>query len=348
MRAMIMAAGVGSRLMPLTAEIPKPMVPVANRPVMENILGVLRRHGITEIIANLHCHGPVIKEHFGDGASFGVSLLYSEEKELLGTAGGVRRCEWFLGDTFVVMSGDALTDVDLTDLVEAHKRNGALATIALREMDEVEHYGVVIVGEDGFIQSFQEKPRREEASSRLVNTGIYVFEREIFDYIPEGEFYDFGRQVFPHLVRIRAPFYGHVIDRYWCDVGDVDAYRQAHRDVLEGRVNYPTEGQLLQGTLGVTSILLGEGVELGRGVTLKGCVVIGPRCRVGDRAVLQDVVIWEDTVIEAETVITGSVIGSRCRIGRGAAVGPGAVIGSRYQVHEGTIVPENARLMPPR
>jgi len=348
MRAMIMAAGVGSRLMPLTAELPKPMVPVANRPLMENIVGLLARHGITEIIANLHCHGPVIKEYFGDGSRFGVSLQYSEEKELLGTAGGVRRCEWFLDDTFVVMSGDALTDVDLTGLIKAHKEKKALATIALKQMEEVEHYGVVIVDEDGLIRSFQEKPRREEALSRLVNTGIYVFEREIFDYIPEGEFYDFGRQVFPHLVRIKAPFYGHAIDRYWCDVGDIEAYRQAHRDVLEGRVDCPIEGQLLQGTLGVTNILVGERVELGRGVTLKGCVVIGPGCRIEDGAVLEDAVIWEDTVVEAKAVIRGSVIGSRCRIGRGAAVSPGAVIGSRYVVHEGTIVPENARLMPPR
>jgi len=345
---MIMAAGVGSRLMPLTAEIPKPMVPVANRPLMENILEVLARHGITEVIANLHCHGQVIKGHFGDGSRFGVNLLYSEEEELLGTAGGVKRCEWFLDDTFVVMSGDALTDVDLGSLVEAHKKAGALATIALKPMEEVEHYGVVITDENGLIQSFQEKPKPHEALSNLVNTGIYVFEREIFDYIPEEQFYDFGRQVFPHLVRIKAPFYGHAIDRYWCDVGDIEAYRLAHRHVLEGKVEYSVRGQLLKGTLGVTSILIGEGAELGRGVSMRGCVVIGPGCRIGDGAVIEDAVIWEETVVEAKAVIRGSVIGSRCRIGRGAAVSPGAVIGSRYVVHEGTIVPENARLMPPR
>jgi len=348
MRAMIMAAGVGSRLMPLTAEIPKPMVPVANRPLMENILEVLARHGITEIIANLHCHGYVIKEHFGDGSRFGVNLLYSEEEELLGTAGGVKRCQWFLDDTFVVMSGDALTDVDLTELVEAHKRNGALATIALRPMEEVEHYGVVITGENGLIQSFQEKPKRHEALSNLVNTGIYVFEPEIFDYIPEEQFYDFGRQVFPHLVRVKAPFYGHAIARYWCDVGDIEAYRQAHRDVLEGRVEYAVRGQLLKGTLGVTSILIGEGAELGRGVSMRGCVVIGPGCRIGDGAVLEDAVIWGDTVVGKRATVTKSVIASRCHIGSGCVVGPGAVIGSGYNLHDGAAISEGTRLMPAR
>lgn len=348
MRAMIMAAGVGSRLMPLTAEIPKPMVPVANRPLMENILEVLARHGITEVIANLHCHGQVIKEHFGDGNRFGVNLLYSEEEELLGTAGGVKRCEWFLDDTFVVMSGDALTDVDLGSLVEAHKKAGALATIALRPMEEVEHYGVVITDENGLIQSFQEKPKRSEALSNLVNTGIYVFEREIFDYIPEEQFYDFGRQVFPHLVRVKAPFYGHVIDRYWCDVGDIEAYRQAHRDVLEGRVEYSVRGQLLKGTLGATSILIGEGAELGRGVSLRGCVVIGPGCRIGDGAVLEDAVIWGDTVLGKLSKVKGSVIGSRCRIGAGCVIGPGAVVGSGYALHDGAVISEGTRLMPAR
>jgi len=348
MRAMIMAAGVGSRLMPLTAEIPKPMVPVANRPLMENILEVLARHGITEIIANLHCHGQVIKGHFGDGSRFGVNLLYSEEEELLGTAGGVKRCQWFLDDTFVVMSGDALTDVNLTELVEAHKRNGALATIALRPMEEVEHYGVVITGENGLIQSFQEKPKRHEALSNLVNTGIYVFEPEIFDYIPEEQFYDFGRQVFPHLVRVNAPFYGHAIARYWCDVGDIEAYRQAHRDVLEGRVEYAVRGQLLKGTLGVTSILIGEGAELGRGVSMRGCVVIGPGCRIGDGAVLEDAVIWGDTVVGKRATVTKSVIASRCHIGSGCVVGPGAVIGSGYNLHDRAVISEGTRLMPAR
>lgn len=196
MKAMIMAAGVGSRLMPMTAGVPKPMIPMANQPLMANTVRLLARHGFTELIANLHYHGDQIRAYFRDGSDFGVSMHYSPEDELLGTAGGVKRCAWFLDDTFVIVSGDALTDIDLTRLMEAHRRRGALATIALKEVPDVEHFGIVITDGDQRIRSFQEKPRPEEALSQVANTGIYVFEPEIFQFIPEG-FYDFGKQLFP-------------------------------------------------------------------------------------------------------------------------------------------------------
>lgn len=347
MRAMIMAAGVGSRLMPLTATVPKPMVPMANRPLMENILGILREHGFNRIIANLHCHGPLIKGHFRDGKDFGVELYYSEEEELAGTAGGVKRCAWFLQDTFVVMSGDALTDVDLTELVAAHRQKGALATIALKPMEDVENYGVVITDETGRIRSFQEKPRREEALSRVVNTGIYVFEPEIFQYIPPGEFYDFGRQVFPALVRAGAPFYGHVIDRYWCDVGNIEAYRQAHADILAGRVWYEARGQVLEGSMG-TRVLLGEKVKMGKGVTFNGCVIIGPHCRVRDNVVIENSVIWEDTILGEHCVIRDAVIGAGCEIGELALINSGAVIASGCTIPAGANIDAGARVVQPR
>ncbi|MGI6488855.1 MAG: NDP-sugar synthase [Syntrophomonadaceae bacterium] len=344
MKAMIMAAGVGSRLMPLTAAVPKPMVPMANRPLMENIVEVLGKHGFTGIIANLHHQGPLLKGYFGGGEGFGVSLQYSEEAELMGTAGGVKRCEWFLGgDTFVVMSGDALTDVDLSELVAVHKQKGALATIALKEVEDVENYGVVITDEEGRIKSFQEKPPREQALSRVVNSGIYVFESEVFRYIPEGQFYDFGRQVFPDLVQMGAPFYGHVIDGYWCDVGNFETYRRSHADILAGQVKYQVRGQVLEGTLG-GRVLLGEGVKLGKGVTFKGCVVIGSGCHIGNGAVIEDSIIWEDTMLEARSVIREAVIGAGCTVGAGAVVNPGAVVASGCTVPADGEVPAGSRV----
>jgi len=234
---MIMAAGVGSRLMPLTATVPKPMVPVANRPVMEHAVNLLKRYEITEVIANLHYLPDVIRDYFGDGSEFGANLKYSEEKELLGTAGGVKNNQWFLDETFVILSGDGLTDINLHKLIEFHKQKGALATIALKKVEEVEQFGVVIKGEDGKIESFQEKPKREEALSDLVNTGIYIFEPEIFDYIPAKEVYDFGKNLFPLLVEKNLPFYGYEMEGYWCDVGSLEVYRQAHCDVLDGKVD---------------------------------------------------------------------------------------------------------------
>ncbi|KNZ70042.1 nucleotidyltransferase [Thermincola ferriacetica] len=236
MKAMIMAAGVGSRLDPLTRTLPKPMVPIQDKPLMEHIINLLRHYGIRDIIANLHYLPGVIKSYFGDGSDFGVKLLYSEEQNLMGTAGGVKNNEWFLDETFVVISGDALTDIDLADFVRYHRQKKALATIALKRVAEVERFGVVVTGEAGKIAAFQEKPRKEEALSNLVNTGIYIFEPEIFKYIPEHQVYDFGKQLFPLLVKEGLPFYGYPMDGYWRDIGTLESYRQAREDAACGKV----------------------------------------------------------------------------------------------------------------
>jgi len=327
MKAMIMAAGVGSRLMPMTADIPKPMIPMANRPLMANTVQLLQEHGFISIIANLHYHADYISNYFGNGQAFGVSMDYSPEEELMGTAGGVKRCEWFLDDTFVIVSGDALTDIDLALLVQVHKRKGALATIALKEVEDVEHFGIVITNEDGLIKSFQEKPRPEEALSRVANTGIYVFEPEIFKYIPAGQFYDFGKQVFPHLVKAGCPFYGVTVDGYWCDVGNIETYRQAHADILTGKVRVSIEGRLLSSENG-GKVLQGEGVQFGKNVSLTGSVVIGSGCSIGDNVAISDSVIWNDTIIEDHSTIQGAVIGANCRVSSSINIEMGAVIAS--------------------
>lgn len=327
MQAMIMAAGVGSRLMPMTTDIPKPMIPMANRPLMANTVQLLHRHGFDQIIANLHYHADCISSYFGDGQAFEVSLRYSREEELLGTAGGVKRCEWFLNDCFIIVSGDALTDIDLTELLRAHKQHGALATIALREVQDVEHFGIVIADEYGHIKSFQEKPRPEEALSRVANTGIYVFEPEIFKYIPVGEFYDFGKQVFPHLVKVGAPFYGVVVEDYWCDVGNIATYRQAHADVLEGKVRAELTGELSI-LKNKSRVLLGTGTKAGKNTEFNGNVVIGAGCSIGDNVSISDSVIWNETVIGDNVIIQDAIIGSRCRINAGKYIAAGTAMAS--------------------
>ncbi|MDD2586430.1 MAG: NDP-sugar synthase [Syntrophomonadaceae bacterium] len=333
MKAMIMAAGVGSRLMPLTMNIPKPMVPMGNRPLMENIVRLLKIHGFEQIIANLHYHARVISDHFGDGSSFGVELKYSVEDELLGTAGGVKNCEWFLDDTFVIASGDALTDVDLTKLMAAHRKNGALATIALKEVDEVEHFGVVVTDDNGRIKRFQEKPRASEALSHNANTGIYIFEPEIFKYIPARQFYDFGKQVFPHLVKAEAPFYGVPIDDYWCDVGNIDTYRQAHEDIVMGRVRVLTSGQLQHGLDNKAHLLMGEGTTLGDNVKCSGIVVLGAGCKIGDNAVINNAVIWDNSVVGAGSNINEAVIGADCVISSAVTITADSVIASGCKIN---------------
>ena len=327
MKAMIMAAGVGSRLMPMTIDIPKPMIPMVNQQLMANTIQLLQDHGFASIIANLHYHADCISNYFGDGRAFKVSLDYSREEELMGTAGGVKRCEWFLDETFVIVSGDALTDINLSGLVQAHKQKGALATIALKEVQDVENFGVVITDENGLIKSFQEKPRADEALSRVANTGIYVFEPEIFQCIPNGQFYDFGKQLFPQLVKIACPFYGVTVQDYWCDVGNIQTYRQAHIDVLSGKVGINTEGNIISLENGGRAIL-GDGVQVGKNVTFRGSVVIGSGCRIGDNVSISDSVIWDDTIIGNNVSLQESVIGANCKISPEICIEAGAVIAS--------------------
>jgi len=337
MKAMIMAAGVGSRLMPLTLSIPKPMIPMANRPLMENTVQLLRKYGMKDIIANLHHQGDVISNYFLAGEAWGLNMQYSPELELMGTAGGVKKCEWFLDETFIVISGDALTDINLEELIKTHRQKGALATIALKQVDEVEHFGVVVTDENGRIERFQEKPRPEEALSKTANTGIYIFEPEIFKYIPKEEFYDFGKQVFPQLVQDQAPFYGHVIDDYWCDVGNINTYRQAHADILTGKVAVNYNGQLLPKD-NQASLLLGDGVRMGEDVEIRGQVIIGPGCQIGNKVCLENTVIWNDSIVGNQTIIRDAVVGAACSIGQRVYLHPGAVIASGTYLEDGVQV----------
>ncbi|KUG03234.1 mannose-1-phosphate guanylyltransferase / phosphomannomutase [hydrocarbon metagenome] len=337
MKAMIMAAGVGSRLMPLTMHIPKPMVPVGNRPLMEHIVHLLGNHGCKQVIANLHYHSRIINEYFKDGARYGMSINYSLEDELMGTAGGVKKCDWFLNDTFVVISGDALTDLNITALLHAHRQNGALATIALKKVDEVEHFGIVITDENNKIKSFQEKPKSAEALSKTANTGIYIFEPEIFKYIPARQFYDFGKQVFPHLVKIGAPFYGVSINDYWCDVGNIDTYRRAHADLLAAEVRVRSSGRIICSS-DQARVLTGKQVIIGDKVKFQGTVIIGDGCVIGSGVELHNSIIWNDSRIGDRCVINEGVVGSGCQLGSSVRMEAGAVVGSGCKLNDGDTI----------
>ena len=347
MRAMIMSAGLGTRLMPLTGLVPKPMAPIVNRPAMEHILRLLRRHGITEVVVNLHHFPDAITEYFGDGSALGVRLHYAYEPELLGTAGGVKNNQDFLGaGTFLVMSGDSLTDVDLTALVAAHRASGGIAGLGVTEVDDPSEYGVVVTRSDGRVAGFQEKPTRAEARSNLCNCGIYVFEPAIFDRIPAATFYDFGKQVLPELVADGPPFFAHVIDGYWSDVGDVGEYRRGNFDALAGRVRVDIPGRELRPGLWVgegaaiaTSavieppVLLGEGCVVGEGATLVGPVVVGDGTVIDARAHLHEAITWTGARVGADSVVRGGIVGHRADVHadaslEGTVMGAHAVVGS--------------------
>jgi mannose-1-phosphate guanylyltransferase len=311
---MLLAAGLGTRLRPITYEVPKPLVPVLGTPVMEHIVRLLARHRFDDVICNLHYFPDQIERRFGDGSEWGVRLSYSHEQELLGTAGGVRNVRDHFGDqTFLIISGDALTDIDLTALWEAHKAKGGIATLSLKRVDDPSQIGVVIVGEDGRIQGFQEKPDPAEALSDLGNCGIYVMEPEIFDYFPDRPFVDWALDVFPTLLEQDVAFYGHEITEYWNDIGNIKEFRQGNFDALAGEVNVEIDGGRVNPAgleLDEEPVYVGEGCEIGSDVRLTGPLVLGDRCHVGEGASIRESVLWPGTEVAPREVLIDAVSGT--------------------------------------
>jgi len=318
MKAMVLAAGLGTRLKPLTYELPKPMVPVLDRPVMAHIVRLLESQGFDELIANLHWFPEAIQGYFGD------RLTYRHEPELLGTAGGVRNVRDFFGeDPVVVISGDALTDLDVRALVDRHREAGGMATLTVKQVPDTREYGVVIHDEDGRVQGFQEKPDPAEALSDLGNCGIYCFSPEIFDFFPDDDPVDWAQDVFPVLLDNDVPFHVHEIDSYWNDVGSLAELRQGTWDALEGRLRVEGldrevreglrvgEGTELPSDLQLEAppAWVGERCELGEGVRLVGPVAIGDGCRIGAGASLRDVILLPGTVVPPGEVVIGAIVG---------------------------------------
>src|SRR6059058_3631456 len=267
MKAMVLAAGLGTRLRPLTYEIPKPMVPVLDRPVMAHIVDLCRRQGFDQLIASLHYCPDTIRDYFGD------SIEYRYEDELLGTAGGVRNVRDFFGDDPVlIISGDALTDIDLNALVERHKSAGGIGTLTVKRVDDTREYGVVLHDNAGRISGFQEKPHPDEALSDLGNCGIYCFSPEIFDYFPESDFVDWANDVFPVLLENDVPFYIHEIGEYWNDVGSLDELRSGTFDALTGalKIDVPESASAPDDADVDGDVWIGQNVTIGSGVRLMG------------------------------------------------------------------------------
>jgi mannose-1-phosphate guanylyltransferase len=317
MKAMVLAAGLGTRLYPITFEIPKPMVPVLDRPVMAHILGLLRRQGFDEVIANLHHYPDTIRDYFGEG------IEYRYEEELLGAAGGVRNVADFFGDDLVVVvSGDALTDLDLNALVERHRSAGGIGTLTVKKVPDTREYGVVIHDAEGRIQGFQEKPDPAEALSDLGNCGIYCFSPRIFDYFPEEPFADWAQHVFPVLLENDVPFHVHEIDDYWNDIGSLGELRQGTWDALEGRLRVEVTGTEVDrglviddgselGGVALTEppVWIGRDCEIGERVRLMGPVAIGDGCRIGAGAALRDTVVFPGTDVEEDAILIGAIAG---------------------------------------
>lgn len=321
MKAMVLAAGLGDRMRPLTDHLPKPLLPVANRPVVAYILEHLARHGFTRVIANLHYRGEQIREALGDGSAYGVELTYAHEEKLWGIAGGVRRCREFFGDdTFLVIGADDLTDMDLSALVAHHRRVGAIATIGLAEVEDTSQFGIVVTNEEGRIQQFIEKPK-EAPPSRLANTQVYLFEPAVFDFIPPDQVYDFGFGAFPRMVEAGAPFYGFRLPGYWRDIGSIGDYLAAQADALEGRVRVRLPGEQVAPGVWMEAGCevhpearieapagLGQGCRVEQGARLAGATVLGREVVVRQGCALWNVVAWSGTTLPAGAELRRTVV----------------------------------------
>ena len=339
MKAVILAGGEGTRLRPLTSNQPKPMIPLVNRPMMEHIITLLAAHGFDDVVVTVAYLANQIRDYFGDGSDFGLRMRYATDESPLGTAGSVRNASVELDDTFVVISGDVLTDLDLTAFVDAHRASGAMASIALKRVENPLEFGIVITRPDGSIERFLEKPSWGQVFSDTINTGIYVLEPEVFDFIPDGEVVDFAADVFPAALDKGLTLHGHIADSYWEDIGTTEAYLRAHADVLDGRVKVDIGGfQVGEG------VWLGEGAELDPDAHIEGPVVIGDNCRIEAGARLSqytvlgtDVVVKDDAFLEHTVCHDHVYVGRSARL-RGCTIGRSVDLRSHARIDEGVVV----------
>lgn len=360
MRAVLMAGGSGTRLRPLTCDLPKPMVPILNRPIAEHIINLLKRHQVTEVVATLHYLPDVMRDYFQDGSDFGVQMTYAvEEDQPLGTAGCVKNIAELLDETFLVISGDSITDFDLTAAIEFHKRNKSKATLILTRVPNPVEFGVVITDEEMRIRRFLEKPSASEIFSDTVNTGTYILEPSVLDYLPVNEECDFSKDLFPLLLEKDEPMYGYIADGYWCDVGHLDAYREAQYDGLQQAVvlDYAYEEHKPGIWIGQNTFiepsakieapaLIGSNCRIGPRVRIEAGTVIGDNVTVGADADLKRPILWNGAIIGEEVHLRACVICRGTRVDRRAHVLEGAVVGSLCTVGEEAQVSPGVRVWP--
>jgi len=356
MKAVIMAGGFGTRLRPLTMNIPKPMVPIVNIPIMHRIITLLKKNGITDIVALVYYQPDVIMNYFKDGKDFGVNITYVRAEADFGTAGSVKNAENFIGeDEFLVISGDVLTDIDLSKAIEYHHDKKSKATIVITRVKNPLPYGIVIVRDSGEIIRFLEKPSWGEVFSDTINTGIYVLDPSVLEFIPYKQEFDFSKNLFPLLLEKKFPFYGYIAESYWRDIGTLNDYLEAHLDCLAGLVEIEMKGERIETPKGV--IYVGENVEVADYDRFEGVVVIGNNTRIGKKAKIINSVIGSFCEIEDECEIIDSVIWDRTKIKRRAKltldvigydnfIGEGAEINENVFISDRCTIGNSAKLLP--
>ncbi|NJD01893.1 MAG: nucleotidyltransferase [Ruminiclostridium sp.] len=359
MKAVIMAGGEGTRLRPLTCNRPKPMVPVGNKPVMEHIIELLKKHHLNEVAVTLQYMPDLIREYFGDGSEYGMKIRYYVEQTPLGTAGSVKNAEDFLNDTFVVISGDALTDIDITEAIRFHQRKNSIATIVLKKVDIPLEYGVVVTDDEGRITRFLEKPSWGEVFSDTVNTGIYILNPEVLKYFYKNEMFDFSKDLFPILMKEKRPMFGFITEDYWCDIGDLKAYVQSHFDIMNGLVKLNIPGKLVKEGIWVEDgaeidedatlnppCIIGKNSKIKKGSTIHSFSVIGENNIIDERSCIKRSIIWKNCIIARNVQLRGSVICNKVHLRDGVSTFEQSVIGDDTVVRENAIIKPNIKIWP--
>lgn len=359
MKTVIMAGGEGTRLRPLTCNRPKPMVPIVNKPVMEHIVELLKKYELKDIAVTLQYMPDLIQEYFDDGSEFGVKMQYYTEHTPLGTAGSVKNAESFLDDTFLVISGDALTDINLRKAMDFHLEKGSIATLILKKVDIPLEYGVVVTNDDGRITRFLEKPSWGEVFSDTVNTGIYILSPEVLGYYRKNEMFDFSKDLFPILLKENKPLYGYITDDYWCDVGDLRAYLQSHRDVLDGKVQINIPGKELNRGVWIdeeveidenadikSPCLIGKNTAVRDNSVIEKYTVIGDSCVISGRCGLKKSIIWKNCTLDKNVQLRGSIICNKVHLNNNVSTFEYSVIGDETIVKENAIIKPNIKIWP--
>jgi mannose-1-phosphate guanylyltransferase/phosphomannomutase len=372
MKAVILAGGQGTRLLPLTETLPKPMVSVLDRPIMEHIVRHLRTFGVTEMVSTLHYRPRAIRDHFADGNDFGIRMRYTLETEPLGTAGSVKLGEQYLDEPFLVVGGDAMVDFDMKAFLEFHRAQQAKVSLCLTRVRDPSEFGIVITDEEGRVQRFLEKPGPSEVFSDTVNTGIYLIEPEVLEHIPRGKPYDFSSDLFPALLEQGIPIYGYVATGYWSDIGTLEQLRQTHWDLLDGKIGLPIDGNLIQDGIWVgegvdihpdaelsSPCWFGDNVHIGRGARIGPYTVLASNVEVerhatvhrsivrrnsfvGEASDLRNTIVARRTIIEAQCELGDDVVlGSGCRLGRGVIIKQGVLVWPEKEIETGATVMEN-------
>jgi Nucleoside-diphosphate-sugar pyrophosphorylase involved in lipopolysaccharide biosynthesis/translation initiation factor 2B, gamma/epsilon subunits (eIF-2Bgamma/eIF-2Bepsilon) len=354
-----MAGGEGSRLRPLTCDLPKPMVPIMNKPVLEHTIMLLKKYGITDIGITLMYHPKIIKDYLGSGSTYGVNITYFLEESPLGTAGGIKNARDFLDQTFIVISGDSLTDLDIESAIRYHRAKQSVATLVLTKVAVPLEYGVVLTDEDGSVNGFVEKPSWGELFSDMVNTGIYILEPDILEFIEQGKNTDFSRDVFPALLSSSKKIFGYVTTDYWCDIGDTRSYINSHCDIFDKKVEIGNAGDEVKENIWIgpgtvieknaqliPPCIIGSNCKIGNGAVIGGYTVIGNNTIIEDDVSVVRSIVWDNCYVEYGSELRGAILCNRVNLKHYVSVFENAVVGEGCKINERVIVKPNIRLWP--